>query len=134
MTANSTFYNMLAIDARRYKTKAFANVNELIFVDVNSKGYYLKGMLDFSRIAPDYEIQSVECTGHREYRWFQFKSEKPIMKIVEVLSKMFPEINIKYCFQTTDKQGDEYINEFYYENGELVKEDIVSLDELSDIE
>lgn len=134
MTTNSTFYNMLAIDARRYKTKAFTNVSELMFVDVNSKGYYLKGTLDFSRIVPDYEIQSVECTGHREYRWFEFESEKPIVKIVETLSKRFPEINIRYCFQTVDEQGTEYINEFCYENGRLIEKDIFCLDEFADIE
>ena len=134
MTANNALYQMIAIDARRYKTKAFANVKDLMFVDVNSKGYYLNGMLDFSRIAPDCEIQSVECTGHREYRRFEFESEKPITEIVEALAKMFPEIKIRYCFQTADEQGIEYMNEFCYENGELVEEDIVSLDELTDVE
>ena len=75
--------------APKKKNEAFQKVYDLMFVDNGSKNHCLKGKLDFSHIAPDFDIQSVECTGHRMERNFHFETNgKPIVEVVERLAKM----------------------------------------------
>ena len=62
MTTMKTFYHILDINAPKNKAEAFQKVCDLMFVDVASKKHCLKGKLDFSRIAPDFDIPSVTCT------------------------------------------------------------------------
>ena len=62
MTTMNTFFHILDINAPKNKAEAFQKVCDLMFVDVASKKHCLEGKLDFSRIAPDFDIQSVNCT------------------------------------------------------------------------
>ena len=84
MTNTNTFFHMLDINAPKNKAEAFQKVYDLMFVDVASKKHCLKGKLDFSRIAPGFDIQCVDCTGHRQSRNFKFETNgKAIVEVVE---------------------------------------------------
>ena len=56
MTTMNTFYHILDINAPKNKAEAFQKVCDLMFEDVASKKPCLKGKLDFSRIAPNFDI------------------------------------------------------------------------------
>ena len=102
MTTMKTFYHILDINAPKNKAEAFQKVCDLMFEDVASKKHCLKGKLDFSRIAPDFDIQSVDCTGHRKERNFHFETNgKSIVEVIEILAKMLPEISIRYYMART---------------------------------
>ena len=130
MTAINTFDHQITINARKNKSEAFQKVCDLMFVDVASKKHCLKGKLDFSRIAPDFDIQSIDCTGHRKERNFHFETNgKAIVEVIEILAKMLPEITIRYYFHSQEEDGIEYSHDLYYAKGELVDEVIENLDE-----
>ena len=133
MTTMKTFYHILDINAPKNKAEAFQKVCDLMFVDVASKKHCLKGKLDFSRIAPDFGIQSVDCTGHRKERNFHFETNgKAIVEVIEILAKMLPEITIRYYFHSQEEDGIEYSHDLEYAKGELVDEVIENLDEEED--
>lgn len=126
----NTYFHILDIYAPKKKNEAFQKVYDLMFVDNGSKNHCLKGKLDFSHIAPDFDIQSVECTGHRMERNFHFETNgKPIVEVVERLAKMFTEINMRYHFFSQEEDGSEYRHELFYANGELVEEVVENPDE-----
>ena len=130
MTNTNTFFHMLDINAPKNKAEAFQKVYDLMFEDVASKKHCLKGKLDFSRIAPGFDIQCVDCTGHRQSRNFKFETNgKAIVEVVEKLAKMLPEINIRYYFHSEEEDGTEYRHELYYANGELIEEIIENPDD-----
>ena len=130
MTTMKTFYHILDINAPKNKAEAFQKVCDLMFEDVASKKHCLKGKLDFSRIAPDFDIQSIDCTGHRKERNFHFETNgKAIVEVIEMLAKMLPEITIRYYFHSQEEDGIEYSHDLYYAKGELVDEVIENLDE-----
>ena len=133
MTNTNTFCHILNIFAPKYKAKAFQKVCDLMFVDVASKKHCLEGKLDFSRIAPDFDIQSVNCTGHRKERNFHFETNgKAIVEVIEILAKMLPDISIRYYFHSQEEDGIEYSHDLEYAKGELVDEVIENLDEEED--
>ena len=109
MTTMNTFFHILDINAPKNKAEAFQKVCDLMFVDVASKKHCLKGKLDFPRIAPGFDIQSVNCTGHRKERNFHFETNgKAIVEVVEILAKMLPEISIRYYFHSQEEDGIEF--------------------------
>ena len=133
MNTMKTFYHILDINAPKNKAEAFQKVCDLMFVDVASKKHCLKGKLDFSRIAPDFDIQSIDCTGHRKERNFHFETNgKAIVEVIEILAKMLPEITIRYYFHSQEEDGIEYRHELYYAEGELVNEVVENPDEDED--
>ena len=130
MNNQNTFFHIIDIDANKRKSDSFAKVCELMYVDTNSTKNCLKGKLDFSCIIPDYRIQSVDCTGHHLEHSFYFETNgKAIVEVVEVLSKMFPESEIRYYFHSLEEDGLEYRHELYYKAGELVDEITEDADE-----
>ena len=60
-------------------------------------------------IAPDFDIQSVNCTGHRKERNLHFETNgKAIVEVIEILAKMLPEISIRYYMaRTLSKEGED---------------------------
>ena len=84
-------------------------------------------------IAPDFDIQSVNCTGHRKERNLHFETNgKAIVEVIEILAKMLPDISIRYYFHSQEEDGIEYSHDLEYANGELVEEVIENLDEEED--
>ena len=130
MTAINTFDHQITINARKNKSEAFQKVCDLMFVDANSKKYELNGSLNFSRISPDFEIQTVECTGNSRKHCFSFETNgKAITEVVEALTAMLPEIKVDYIFHSTDEDGVQYMHELCYEDGELADESVTELEE-----
>ena len=135
MTAINTFDHQITINARKNKSEAFQKVCDLMFVDASSKKYSLNGSLNFSRIAPDFELQAVECTGNSRKHCFSFETNgKAITEVVEALAAMLPEIEIDYIFHSTDENDVEYMHELFYENGELADESVTDFEEYDEEE
>lgn len=123
MSNQNTFSHIIDIDVCKRKSNAFAKVCELMYVDTNSTKGRLKGKLDFTCIIPDYKIQSVDCTGYRsEHNFFFETNGGAVVEVVEALSKMFPESEIRYYFHSLEEDGVEYRHELYYKAGKVVDE------------